>query len=76
MGLKSSVCVHNKEVVMAKEIAMEDVRDISLEVVKLVETKLKEFGIELKDGQDDEIYVPVNNALEKIAGYPDYRSYN
>lgn len=61
---------------MAKEIYMEDVRNISLEAMALIETRLKEFGIELKDGQDDLIYVPMEEAIEKIAGCPDYASHN
>lgn len=59
-----------------KEIAMEDVRDIALAVTLMVSDKLKEFGIEMSDEQDDEVYVPVWTAIEKIANYPDYRSHN
>jgi hypothetical protein len=58
---------------MSKEIAMEDVHSIGLEAMSLVEKRLKEFGIELPVGQDDEIYVPMTDAIEKIAGYPRYR---
>lgn len=60
---------------MSKEIAMEDVRSIGLDAMAVIEAKLKEFGITLTDGQDDEIYVPMVAAIEKIAGYPDYRSH-
>ena len=61
---------------MAKEIAMEDVTAISLEAVKLIERRLLEFGIELKPGQDDEIYVPMVETVERLAGCPDYRAHN
>lgn len=61
---------------MAKEIAMEDVNSIGLEAMELIGNRLKEFGIELKPGQDDLIYVPMVEALEKIAGCPDYRAHN
>ena len=61
---------------MAKEIYMEDVRSIGLEAMALIQARLLEFGIELKDGQDDLIYVPMEEAIEKIAGSPDYASHN
>jgi hypothetical protein len=65
-----------KENSMAKTIYMEDVRSIGLEAMALIEKRLLEFGIELKDGQDDLIYVPMEEAIEKIAGSPDYASHN
>ena len=58
--------------VVAKEIYMEDVRAISLEAMALIEGRLKEFGIELKNGQDDQLYVPLCEKIEEIAGSPDY----
>jgi hypothetical protein len=61
---------------MSKEIAMEDVHSIGLEALNVVQEKLKEYGITLTDKQDDEIYVPMCEAIEKIAGYPDYRNHN
>lgn len=61
---------------MSKEIAMEDVHSIGLEALKLVKDRLKEYGIELTDVQDDEIYVPMTDTMEKLAKYPDYRSQN
>jgi len=61
---------------MGKEIAMEDVRSIALDAMHVVQEKLKEFGITLTDEQDDEIYVPLADTLERLAGYPDYRSHN
>lgn len=54
---------------------MEDVRDISLEVVKLIENRLNKFGIKMNDEQEDEIYNPVFNALEKISN-GDYKNHN
>ena len=61
---------------MAKEIYMEDVRDISLAAMAVIQEKLKEFGIELTDKQDDEIYEPMSAAIERAAGCPDYRNRN
>jgi hypothetical protein len=61
---------------MSKTIAMEDVHSIGLEALKLVKDRLKEYGIELTDAQDDELYVPMCDVMEKLAGYPDYRSHN
>jgi len=59
-----------------KEIYMEDVRNMSLEAFQVIENKLKEFDIVLTTEQEDSIYLPLTTALEKIANYPDYRSYN
>lgn len=61
---------------MSKEIHMEDVRAISLEAMELIENRLKEFGIELTDEQDDGIYEPMSAAIERAAGCPDYRNHN
>ena len=61
---------------MSKTIAMEDVHSIGLDALEVIKAKLKEFGVELTDEQDDELYGPMDATLEKIAGYPDYRSHN
>jgi hypothetical protein len=61
---------------MKKDIAMEDVKSIALEAMEHIEQRLKEYGITLADKEDDEIYVPMCNTIEKIAKYPDYRNYN
>jgi hypothetical protein len=61
---------------MSKTIAMEDVKSIGLDALKVVEDKLKEFGIELTDEQSDLIYVPMIDTIEKVAKYPDYRNHN
>lgn len=58
---------------MSKEIHMEDVRDISLAAMEVIQMKFKEFGIELTDEQDDKIYEPMSEAIEMVAGCPDYR---
>jgi len=58
---------------MNKEIAMEDVSTISLAAMKAIEDGLKEFGITLTPEQEDEVYVPMSEKVEKLAGYPDYR---
>jgi len=59
-----------------EEIAMEDVRDISLEALEFIKAKLKEFDITLTDAEDDALYVPMTATIEKIAKYPDYHSHN
>ena len=51
---------------------MEDVHSIALAAMGVVEEKLKEFDIVLTPEQDDEIYVPLDNTIERLAGYPDY----
>ncbi len=61
---------------MSKTIAMEDVKSIALDALKVVEDKLKEFGIEMTDEQSDSVYVPMCDTIEKVAKYPDYRSHN
>lgn len=75
-GFKAGV--HNRlrnlrRCVVAKEIAMEDVSTISLAAMKAIEDGLKEFGITLTPEQEDEVYVPMSEKVEKLAGYPDYR---
>jgi len=61
---------------MSKEIYMDDVKDIALQASDLIKERFKQYGIELNDEQDDSIYVPLCDSLEKIANYPDYRNYN
>lgn len=58
-----------------KELYMEDVHSIALEATELVQKRLKEFGIELTDAEEDEIYVPLDNAIEKHSN-GDYKGYN
>ena len=55
---------------------MEDVHRIGLDAMILIKDKLRAFGIELTDIQDDEIYVPLCNILEKLTNASDYRSHN
>lgn len=57
-------------------IAMEDVKSIAVDAMEVIQKELKVFGIVLTPEQEDEIYVPMCDAIEKIAGYPDYRSHN
>ena len=61
---------------MSKEIAMEDVGSISLEAMKVIQDGLKEYGIELTAEQEDDLFVPMKDTIERIAGNPDYRNYN
>ena len=61
---------------MSREAYMEDVHSIALAAMKVIQEKLKEdHGIVLTDEQDDSIFVPMDEAIEKICGYPDYRSH-
>ena len=58
-----------------KELWMDDVGDIALEATELIQKRLKEYNIELKDEQEDEFYVPIFNALENYSN-GNYRSEN
>ena len=49
---------------------MDDVASIAAEATDLIQKRLKEFDIELKDKQEDEFFVPIADALEKYSyGY-------
>lgn len=62
---------------MAKEIYMEDIESISFDAVKMIEYRLKEYGVVLPDSiSESEIYDPIFRAIEKLAKYPDYRNHN
>jgi len=52
---------------ITKELWMDDVGTIALEVTALIEKRLKEFNIELKEGDDDKFYVPIFQALEDFS---------
>jgi hypothetical protein len=52
---------------MKKELYMEDVQTISLMAFNEIENGLKEFGIKLTPEQEDEIYVPIVEKLEKYS---------
>lgn len=59
-----------------KELYMEDVSAIALDAFDLIESRLKEFGIDLTaDKLDDKIYIPIQNALEQLSN-GEYRSMN
>jgi hypothetical protein len=60
---------------MSKELYMDDVQDIALSSFKVIESNLREFGITLTPEQEDEIYVPIVEYLEKFSN-GNYRSYN
>ena len=53
----------------------EDVRSLALKAFEVIEAGLKEYGIVLEDGQDDELYVPMVETLEKYSN-GDYRHHN
>jgi hypothetical protein len=61
---------------MSKDMAMEDVHSIGLAAMEAIQIGLREFGITLTPEQEDKIYTPMCDELEKVAGYPDYRSHN
>ena len=54
---------------------MEDVTDLALKAFEVIEEGLKKYGITLNDEQDDAIYVPICNIIEKHC-INDYRNYN
>ena len=58
---------------MAKEIYMEDISDIALEVMKLIEDRLKEFDLTVPEELEDTMFNPIMEVLEKVAKYPYYR---
>jgi len=45
----------------------EDVHSLALKAFAIIEDGLKEYGIELEPGQDDEFYVPIEETLEKYS---------
>lgn len=60
---------------MSKELWMEDVRSLTVDVSSLVEKKLKEFDITLTDEQEDEIHNKVWEVLEGVSN-GEYRNHN
>jgi len=58
------------------KMCMEEVHSIALEAMKTIEKRLKAHGVKMTDEQEDSIYVPMSEAIEKICGYPDYASHN
>jgi hypothetical protein len=61
---------------MSKEIMMEDVGSISLAAMQVIEDQLKEFGITMTPEQEDLVFIPMRDAIERIAGCPDYRHHH
>ena len=55
---------------------MEDVHSIGLDAMKVIEEELKKYGIKMTPEQEDGIYLPMCDAIEKIVGYPDYRHHH
>jgi len=58
-----------------KDFYMEDVHSISLAAMKAIEDGLKEYGIVLTPEQEDTIYIPMSNEIEKHCDN-DYRNHN
>lgn len=56
----------------SEDLYMEDIISISLEAFELIERRLKEYGIEIKEGQDDELYIPMEQTIERY-GNGEYR---
>lgn len=54
---------------------MDDVGTVALEATELIQGKLREYGIELKDGEEDDFYNPIFAKLEKLSN-GEYKSYN
>ena len=65
----------NKTKKTNSDFYMEDVHSIALKAMKVIEDGLKEYGIELEEGQDDEIYVPMSVTIEKYSN-GNYRHHN
>lgn len=60
---------------MDKQLWMDDISTIAIEATELIQKRLKEHGIDIKDAQEDEFYVPIFAALEKYSN-GDYRHNN
>jgi len=60
---------------MKKELYMDDAHKIALEAFDLIEKRLKEYEIELPEGEDDKVYVPMATSLENLSN-GDYRNMN
>ena len=56
------------------KLYMEDVTSIALEAFELIEKRLKKFGIKIKEGQDDDLYLPIARTIERY-GNGEYRSH-
>jgi len=59
----------------AKELWMDDVGTIALEATELIQSRLKEKGIELRTPEEDKFYVPIFDVLEKYSN-GEYKNYN
>ena len=55
---------------------MEDVNDICSNAVIAIEDDLREYDIRLSDNQINTLWDKVQNEVEELAGYPEYRNYN
>jgi hypothetical protein len=49
------------------DLWMEDVASISLEAMEIIQRRLAEKGVVLTDKTEDEIYVPMHDAIEKFS---------
>jgi len=58
----------------SKDLYMEDVTDIALEAFALIEKRLKKFGIEIQEGQDDDLFLPLEREIERY-GNGEYRQH-
>jgi hypothetical protein len=53
---------------------MEDVTSMALEAFSFIEERLKKFGIEIQEGQDDDLFLPIERTIERY-GNGEYRSH-
>jgi len=50
-----------------KELYMEDVHSAALTGIDAIEKELKEKGIDLSEQEIDDVYIAIDNALEKLS---------
>jgi len=57
------------------KLYMDDVISIALEAIDLVEKRLKAFGIDIPEDQDDDLYLPLERTIERYSNGM-YRNHN
>ena len=57
-------------------IYMEEVNTMCSNAATDIETALKKEDVVLSEDQLDLLWDKIQNEVEKLAGYPDYRNYN
>lgn len=75
--LRKDGSMKTNETDTTRDAFMEDVHSIALDAMNAIEKRLKDdHKIILTPKQQDLIYIPMSNEIEKICGYPGYRSHN